>query len=235
MSTRFSFGLLNLLTLFVAFILAPIAHAEQWDKKTIVTFGSPVEVPGKVLPAGTYVFKIAGSDSDRQIVQIFTQDQRKVLATIQAVPDYRLRPTEKPVICLEERPSGTPEALQSWFYPGENYGVHFVYPEATMELPANPDAEVATNNTPAVVPPLTEAVAPPLSQLTVPPVLPVLAKPEPERLVLAENTSPKPMQSSLVSLPKTAGNYMMLPLIGLVLLGAGSAVLGRIRPTSPHE
>ena len=31
------------------------AGADQWDKKTIVTFSSPVELPGVVLPAGTYV------------------------------------------------------------------------------------------------------------------------------------------------------------------------------------
>src|SRR5262245_48418215 len=114
MSRRFSFALLSLFAVFVASILVPIADAEQWDKETVVTFSNPVEVPGKVLSAGTYVFKLASSQSDRQIVQIFTQDQRNVLATIQAVPDYRLNPTDKSVISFEERPSGQPEALRSW-------------------------------------------------------------------------------------------------------------------------
>jgi hypothetical protein len=35
--------------------LAPKAAADAWDKKTIVTFSAPVEVPGKVLTPGTYV------------------------------------------------------------------------------------------------------------------------------------------------------------------------------------
>ncbi|MBV8894684.1 MAG: hypothetical protein JO266_22355, partial [Acidobacteria bacterium] len=110
MSSRFNLALLNLLTVLV-FILAPNAHAEQWDKATIVTFSHPVEVPGRVLPAGTYLFKLANSQADRQIVQIFTQDHGKILATIQAIPDYRVQPTDKPVISFAERPSGQPEAL----------------------------------------------------------------------------------------------------------------------------
>lgn len=223
MSSRFSFALLNLLAVFVASTLVPIARADQWDKQTLVTFSNPVEVPGKVLPAGTYVFKIANTQ-DRQVVQIFAQNQRKVLATIEAVPDYRVHTTEKPVISFEERPSGEPEALRSWFYSGENYGVHFVYPKSTKE----PDTEVAANQEPpAMVPPLTEPIAPMVSELTAPPVFPVLATQEPEPKVLAENIGPQPTQAKLMVLPKTAGNYLILPLLGLLLLGSGSAILGR--------
>ena len=65
MNSRPSFVWLNLLAVCVAAILVPIAHADQWDKQTLVTFSNPVEVPGRVLPAGTYVFKIANSQ-DRQ-------------------------------------------------------------------------------------------------------------------------------------------------------------------------
>src|ERR1700756_530851 len=34
-------------------------RADEWDKKTIVSFSAPVQIPGTVLPAGTYVFKVA--------------------------------------------------------------------------------------------------------------------------------------------------------------------------------
>ena len=34
-------------------------RADEWDKKTIVSFSAPVQIPGTVLPAGTYVFKDA--------------------------------------------------------------------------------------------------------------------------------------------------------------------------------
>ncbi len=54
---RLKFALLSLLVALVTFVAAPIAKADAWDKETIVTFSSPVEVPGQVLPPGTYVFK----------------------------------------------------------------------------------------------------------------------------------------------------------------------------------
>ena len=224
---------LNLFALFVVLMLVPIAHAEQWDKETVVTFSNPIEVPGRVLPAGTYIFKLASSQSDRRIVQIFTQDQRKVLATIQAVPDYRLEATDQTAISFEERPSGKPEALRNWFYPGDNYGVHFVYPKST----GNPDTEVAAApEAPATPPPMTESTAPMVSQLMSPPVLPVLASDEPEPQVLAENTGPQPMQTSEAMLPRTAGNYLILPLLGVILLGSGSAILSRMmRMSSQHS
>jgi hypothetical protein len=117
--------------LFVAifgFVLVSHAKADEWDKKTIVTFSGPVEIPGKVLPAGTYVFKLLNSASNRNIVQVFDKDEKQLFATMLAIPDYRLQPSEKPVISFEERPSGSPEAIKAWFYPGDVYGQQFVYP-----------------------------------------------------------------------------------------------------------
>jgi len=113
----------------------PQARADAWNKKTTVTFGDPVEVPGRVLEAGTYVFKLMDSDVERHIVQIFNSDESKLLATILAVPDYRQNPTGKTVIQFEERSKGSPEAVESWFYPGDTYGEVFVYPKArALEL-----------------------------------------------------------------------------------------------------
>lgn len=107
---------------------APAARPDDWDKKTVVTTNVPIEVPGRALPAGTYVFKLLDSPSERNIVQIFDKDEKHLLATVLTVPDYRLKPADKPLLQFEERPSGTPEALKAWFYPGENYGREFVYP-----------------------------------------------------------------------------------------------------------
>jgi len=107
---------------------APKAAASEWNKKTIVTFSAPVEIPGKALGAGTYVFKLMDSPSDRNIVQIYDKDEQHLIATILAVPDYRLQPTGKTVIHFEERASNSPEAVKAWFYPGDQFGQQFVYP-----------------------------------------------------------------------------------------------------------
>ena len=115
---------------------SPTAKADEWNRKTIITFSGPVEIPGvhlqgyAVLPAGTYVFKILDSKSDRHIVQIFSQDEKTVYATILAIPNYRLTATDKTVMTFRERPAGEPEALRAWFYPGREWGEEFVYPKA---------------------------------------------------------------------------------------------------------
>ena len=118
------------------------AHSDEW-RKTNVTFNKPVEVPGVVLPAGSYVFKLADSDSNRHIVQIVSKDQKHLYATILAVPGERLEPTGKAVITFEERAQGAPEAVKAWFCPGDDIGVQFVYPkQRAMALARNTNEKV---------------------------------------------------------------------------------------------
>jgi hypothetical protein len=105
------------------------AKADAWNQATKLTFSGPVEVPGLALPAGTYWFTLADSDPDRNIVQIWNEDRTQLLTTILAIPDYRLQASGKTVINFEERPRDAPEAIQSWFYPGANFGEEFVYPK----------------------------------------------------------------------------------------------------------
>src|SRR3984885_4914905 len=109
--------------------MLPQAKADDWDQKTTFTFSGPVEIPGQVLSAGTYVFKLANSSSDRNIVQVFNKDENHLYGTFLAVPDYRMKPSGKSVITFEERAAGAPEAVKAWFYPGDNYGSEFVYPK----------------------------------------------------------------------------------------------------------
>ena len=105
------------------------ARADTWNKRTVVTFSQDFEVPGKVLPAGTYTFVLLDSPSYRHIVQIFSADGMQLITTILAINDYRLRPTGDTVMKFSERPGDSPEALRAWFYPGDNFGQEFVYPK----------------------------------------------------------------------------------------------------------
>src|ERR1051326_5169361 len=116
-----------------ALLLPAAAIADERNNQTTVTFSAPVEVPGvgaQVLPAGTYLFKLMDSLSDRNIVQIFNEDGTHLYTTILAIPNYRLRSTDKTVITFRERAEGQPDALRAWFYPGANWGQEFVYPKA---------------------------------------------------------------------------------------------------------
>jgi hypothetical protein len=121
----FGFSLMLLCTL-----CAPHARASEWNQATKMTFSGPVQIPGKVLTAGTYWFTLLANDSDRNIVQVWNADRMHLLATFLTVPDYRQHPKGRTVVKFEEeQPRGMPEALEVWFYPGDNYGHEFVYPE----------------------------------------------------------------------------------------------------------
>lgn len=154
MTHRLKFAALVLLVGGAAW-LAPTARADEWDKQTVLTFNEPVQIPGQVLQAGTYVLRLADTQADRNVVQVFTQDQQHLLATMNAVPDYRLEPTDHTVVTFEERPSGSPEALHAWFYPGETTGLEFVYPKSETQVagkseePAPPAAAAAPAEQPA--------------------------------------------------------------------------------------
>lgn len=110
--------------------LAPGARADEWNKKTILTFSGPVQIPGATLPAGSYVFKLADIPGNRHVVQVFDKDEMKIYTTMLAIPNERLEATDKPIVLFAERASGSPQAVKVWFYPGDRIGNEFVYPKA---------------------------------------------------------------------------------------------------------
>jgi hypothetical protein len=208
---------------------SPNVKADDWNQKTVVTFSGPVETPGvhmkgwEVLPAGTYVFKLLDSKSDRHIVQIFNQDETVVYATILAIPNYRLRATGKTVITFRERPAGEPEALRAWFYPGNNFGQEFVYPkEKALELAKETNQVVLYTPaaiTPEVLTPIQSAEEPAVVELKQAPVLAV--SPAGEDVEIAQAVTPPPVEVAVAeTLPKTASPLPLIGLFGLLALGA---------------
>jgi hypothetical protein len=109
--------------------LAPGAHADEYTKQTFLTFSGPVQLPGIMLPAGTYQFKLADPASGRRTLQVWDKDGNKLLTTLLTIPDQRMKPTNEPVVMFQETPSGQPQAIRAWFYPNESYGQEFVYPK----------------------------------------------------------------------------------------------------------
>ena len=110
-------------------ILSPAIKADEWNKKTVVTFADAVQIPGQVLPAGTYVFKLANSSANRHIVEVWTGDQTQLITTVLTVADYRPDTPDKTVFEYDERPGDTPMAIHAWFFPGDHFGQEFVYPQ----------------------------------------------------------------------------------------------------------
>jgi hypothetical protein len=111
-------------------VMAPGARADEWNKKTILTFSGPVQIPGATLPAGSYVFKLADIPGNRHVVQVFDKDEKKIYTTMLAVPNQRMEPSDKPIVLFSERASGSPQAVKVWYYPGDRIGNEFVYPKS---------------------------------------------------------------------------------------------------------
>ena len=205
-------------------LAVPSASADDWNRKTVITFSGPVEVPGvgaQTLPAGTYVFKIFDSQSDRHIVQIFNQDETHVFTTILAIPNYRLKTTDKTVISFRERPAGQPEALKAWFYPGRQWGEEFVYAKSrAVEL-------AKETNEPVLATPI-ELAAAPIEALKTAPIEAVDPKGEPIELAQVVEAPPAAAEPATVaenSLPKTASSLPLIGLMGLVALVAGFGLM----------
>jgi hypothetical protein len=214
-----------------------VARADEWDQKTVITFSAPVEIPGQVLPPGTYVFRLADSSSDRNIVQVFNKAESHLYGTFLAIPDYRLKPADKPIITFSERPAGTPEAVKAWFYPGQNYGHDFVYPKPKAVALAKAN-QTPVPSMPAELEPNT---AMPAQTMQEPHVIamqtaPLKAqKPTEDEVELAEVFTIEEVpviDSPAPELPATASDLPLIGVAGLLCLAAGFVV--RNRPLQPE-
>jgi hypothetical protein len=200
------------------------ASAQFPSKKTTVNFSAPFEIPGvgaQVLPAGTYVFRLLDSASDRHIVQVFNKDMSHLYATILAIPNYRLKATDHTVMTFAERAAGDPKAIRAWFYPGDNWGQEFAYPKKkAMELAkiANvPVLYIPDEVAPYIVAPVTSPTEPPVIALKEAPLKAVA--PSGQDVDVTEVVEAPPMQAA--ALPKTASDLPFLALIGFLCLSLG--------------
>jgi hypothetical protein len=208
--------------------------ADQWDKKTTFTFDGPVSVGETQLAAGTYVFKLADT-SDRHIVQIWNADETQMIATMIAIPDYRVSPTGDSVVKFSENGSEASATLpaggvpiKEWFYPGDNSGQEFRIAPQTIAQVQGPAATTEAAPAPEaapVPPPAPQAVQAP-APIAEPAAEPQAAAPATEAPADPQ-TATDPQQSTTTGqLPQTASE---LPLVGLIgVLSLAAAALLRI-------
>jgi hypothetical protein len=105
-------------------------QADVWNKKTELTVKEAIQVPGATLSPGNYVVKLVDSQSNRHIVQFTNEREDRVISTVLAIPNERLRPTgETEFSFYEGTAAGEAPALRAWFYPGDTIGQQFAYPK----------------------------------------------------------------------------------------------------------
>lgn len=211
------------------FLLTSTLKADEWNKKTTMTFSGPVLV-GKhtQLPAGTYVFKLMDSDQDRNIVQIFNADMTHIYATIIAIPDYQQTPSDKTVIkFVEANGSDLGIPIKEWFYPGDNFGQEFkvvVAPQvAEVEAPPAPEQAAA----PAPEEPQPEAAPAPQEEApaaAAPTEEPAAPQTEESAPAPTEQPVPAPEATAPTELPQTASQTPLVGLIGMLCLAAAASL-----------
>jgi LPXTG-motif cell wall-anchored protein len=203
-------------------------RADQWDKRTILTVNNePIQIHDTVLQPGQYILRLADSDSQRHVVQIFNRDQTRIIDTVLAIPAQRLQPTGHTQFTFWETPPGMAKAMRTWYYPGDSFGQQFTYPKHLTQIamaiaPAEPEAK------PAPVPDVqaetttqteTQAEATTSAQTETAEQQPA---PAPEQPVeTAQNTTPAntPADNNTSQLPKTSSPYPLAGLAGVVMLG----------------
>lgn len=214
----------NLVPLALALSLAGIvmtsaASAQTTlNNRTLLTFSQPVEVPGQVLPAGTYTFELHDSMSNRHIVQIFDKAGTKLLAIVLAVPNRRVVTTEETVVTFHEVPAGQPQALRAWFYPNQTVGQEMAYSKTRAQ------ALSATAN--AAIPAVDDSVYADARADAMKTADIVSVTPEAKAPVAVVTTPVEPVAAPAprTELPRTASPLPMLALFGFSAIAVGLAM-----------
>jgi len=240
-----------------ASVLVPTLSANELDKKTIVTFPDPVQIPGKVLTPGEYVIKRPYGRPD--VVQFLNDDETHVYATVLARPTYRSSPSDQPEFRFEERPGGNPDALKEWYYPGTITGAEFIYPsgpsgdefllasaQGLQSREAAPGDQNATKATAVESSPLatepdelaaeSEAPVPQaapeenveIAQATPPPSSAAQPAQQPSPAT-PQAGEPQPGEPAAQRLPQTATNLPAVAFLGVLAIGLGAGLRRLLR------
>lgn len=105
------------------------SSAQTFDKRALLTFSTPVAMPGVTLPAGQYLFRLANPDKDPYVVQVVSADGTKPYGIFFSMRAERGEPAWMPEVRLIETSPGIPAPIKTWWYPGERAGYEFVYPK----------------------------------------------------------------------------------------------------------
>jgi hypothetical protein len=86
--------LMILATMLAFLIMLPAARASQEDQATKLIFTKDVQIPGRVLPAGTYWFIAVETNTAPKIIEVFNSDRSMLYATILTRDTERSNPTD---------------------------------------------------------------------------------------------------------------------------------------------
>jgi LPXTG-motif cell wall-anchored protein len=199
--------------------LLPAKAGAQGDaqRRAMMTLTEPAEIPGTVLQPGTYVVKVMDYRDEKEIVQFSSEDEKTVFATVLAIRDRRVRTDDGQTgFVYFQRLEGSPIALKSWYYGGDEWGEVFVYPRSKAVVIAQATHE------PVVATPVESH---PTLQAEVTVIKPEPApKPALEPVAVDAKTPVAVAEKKPVALPRTGSSLPLFGLIGLGAFGAAAAI-----------
>jgi len=189
--------------------------------------------------------KLVDLTSQHRAVQFTNERESHVFATAMAIPAYRTRVTGETALTFYEAPVGQPQALRTWYYPGDSDGQEFIYPHGRVsQISAVPRNIVPRNTTPDTVgtrreaeaapvappepvrdvtPEPTAAVQPVESESVAPVEIAQAVPPSREEPVLVAQNDPPAAPAAPAELPHTASPIAGVALLGLVCMSAAAA------------
>jgi hypothetical protein len=239
MNHRVGAVIISGLILALVFLAPTIVRGDEWNLATRFTINQQFEVPGAILEANTpYVIRLHDSPSTRNVVQIFNEDQSRLLAMFIAIRDERMEPTDDTRFTFMESAPGFPLPIKEWFYPGRLSGLEFLYSKDQLERIAGYRTSATTQVAQVQPAPEPEPVVEPEPAPEIAEVAPepepapveepveaeseiAQAEPPQQEEPVVEEPVEEPVQSASDELPRTAGELPMLGLLGLIALGAG--------------
>lgn len=199
----------------LAVLIAGVARADTYDKRTVFTFNRPISLPGVTLPAGEYLFRIVDTETSRKVIQVLSGDGKTPYAMLHSIPEVRRDASDKPEVRFMETAKGQPSAVKTWWYPNERIGYEFIYPKHQAQELAKVVAEpILTTKVETAKPQEAELerIAP-SGQET-----PVTVVPEPAPIVPTGIAQEGTVAEARTELPVTATRVPMFGLIGVIAL-----------------
>ena len=213
--------LLGVVCLVAGSVVSSVARADDSAQQATVTIQSPEQVPGSVLPAGTYMFKKTGAQSGWVIVQIYSKDGSALVTTILAYPNAKVASNGQNFVVYPANGSGTIPAMEGIVFTGDSTVQQFAYPRAAADqLGAANHIRIPTTGTDDAYP---SALPDAVSSWSAP----VTSASDSDAAMTTQNTPDTTMVRE-EKLPQTATPLPMVALIGLFSV-AGIVILRKVR------
>lgn len=123
-------------------LAVPQAKADT-DNVVIITTNAPLEIPGRVLPAGTYKLRFMDPAVYNDLVSV-TGSDGTFYGYHSVIPDHRTHATDGVGVVVQTQ-AEAPARLEAWFTPASHEGLEFVYPHSREQQLARHNLKPAEN------------------------------------------------------------------------------------------